>query len=99
MLFHGKAVERTKAIIALMWICVLPSWILFEYLFSATFNGLVVVVIPLVPYLFLFFIFLKKTETTKRDWVLTIFAGILTSLPELFLVFVFMCWAINGFAP
>ncbi|NDV24246.1 hypothetical protein [Desulfovibrio sp. JC022] len=99
MVHHDKSIKRNETIIALMWIYVLPSWIFFGYLFFATSNGLIVLLAPIVPYLALLLMFLNTKAKTKKYWVLVLFAGIVTSLPELFLSFIFFCWSNNSFAP
>ena len=99
MVLHDKSIERNKTIIALMWMYVLPSWILFDQLFSEAHNGIVVLLIPIIPYLTLLLFFFKTNTKKKKDWMLVILAGIAVSLPELFLFVVFICWSNNGFAP
>lgn len=98
MVLSEQPVERNNTIIALMWIYVLPSWILFGKLLSETDSASVNLLIPVIPYSALFLLFLKSNEKTRKDWILVIFAGAAANLPQLFVLYLLYNWLVSGFA-
>ena len=95
----NKPARHDIVIISLMWIIVVPTWFLFEFVSDLTLNKYVILTAPNVPYLFMLFLFIKnKKKYTAKLWH-AILPGVIGFLPGLGLLFLFFCWSFNGFAP
>ncbi|OEU67406.1 MAG: hypothetical protein BA863_05995 [Desulfovibrio sp. S3730MH75] len=83
-----------KNIIILMWVIIAPTYYLFEYLFNLINESIILMIVPVLPYLFLLFLLSKNKDKSSVKLFYVITPGIICCLPTLCLLFIFWFMAL-----